>query len=123
VDGGREGTRALSIPPGGVTLTGIPFETVRSSSGLRFWVKPLEEIPVLELVSWSPKLRCNFRTRAKNLRRGEWTRVELRLADAHKEYDGSGPSMEGEIPGNVRLYFESPSSNARVLIDDFEVFE
>lgn len=123
VSGGREGTRALSIPPDGATLADIPFATVRSSSLLRFWVKPLGEIPVLELVSWSPRLRCNFRTRAKGLRRDEWTRVELRLADAHKEYDGSGPSMEGETPGNVRLYFESPSPGARVLIDDFELFE
>jgi hypothetical protein len=123
VDGGRGGTRALSIPPGGVSLVEIPFAPVRPSSVLRFWVKPLDEIPVLELVSWSPKLRCNFRTRAKDLRRGEWTRVELRLADAHTEYDGSGPSMEGTTPGNVRLYFESASAGARVLIDDFELFE
>jgi hypothetical protein len=122
-NGGRDGTRALSISPEGITLTDIPFTPVRPSTRLRFWAKPSLDIPCLELVAWSPKLRYNFRTRTGNLRAGEWARVELRLADAHKEYDGSGPSMEGVTPGNVKLYFDNTPADTRILIDDFEIFE
>ncbi len=123
VEGGLNGSRALSAPAEGAWIEGIPFPPVGPSTLARFWIKPPGNVGQIEVIAWSRKLKANIRTHAKGLRPGEWNRVEVLLIRMHQEWNGTGPTLEGEAPQNFRVHLADVPADARFLLDEFEIFE
>lgn len=123
VEGGRNGTKALEVPREGVRLE-RPFSgPVTERQRVRFWLKPFFKAEGVEMVFWSARRNLNHWYHIRGLREGEWNLVEIPVAEARGHYMRTGPSLEGEIPDNLVLYFDDTVTGARLLLDDFEILE
>ena len=113
---------ALSFSPKGVDAWNAWSVPVRESTSIRFRIKPLADLPQVSILIWSEKLKNNARYYVTGLKKGEWKTVEFRAVEARTGWAMDGPSLDGSVLNNIKVLFEGPS-DARVLIDDFEVRE
>jgi hypothetical protein len=120
-DGGWNGSRALAVPPSGVWVEQPLPGPVTPSHAVRFRLKPLFEAKGVQVIFWSPKVRGNYWYRPESLRPQEWNAVEFRVAKARLGYHRKGPSAEGDTLVNLKIYFDDPAPNGRLLLDDFEI--
>jgi hypothetical protein len=120
--GGEPVEGALSFPAKGVEAWNAWSLTVRESTSIRFRIKPLSDLDQVSLLIWSDKLKDNARYYVTGLKKGEWKTVEFRGVEARTGWAMDGPSLDGCVMNNIRMLFEGPS-DARVLLDDFEVRE
>jgi len=112
---------ALAAPPAGVEVWNAWSTIVKDSSVLRFRAKPTADVDQVQVLIWSDKLKDNVRA-FLNLRKGEWTTAEIRLVELCAGWSQEGPSLDGSVMNNFKLVF-SGGADARILVDDVEVFE
>lgn len=123
VEGGWNGSKALAVPAEGVLWEKLFTRPVSSTLTIRFLLNPLFDARQVEIVLWSPKRRQNYRYHLRNLRAREWNRVEFRVAEARIGWNLEGPSAEGDLPDNIKIYFDDKVAGGRLLLDDFEILE
>ncbi|MBI3855518.1 MAG: hypothetical protein HY293_07480 [Planctomycetes bacterium] len=123
VEGGVDGTKALSVSKDAAWVENFLNQPITSETTIRFKVKPLIDLPSFQVMMWSAKTRLNYWYHLKNLKKGEWTPVELRLSALRGGYKMDGPSVEGEQPVSLRFYFEETVPGSRALVDDLEILE
>jgi hypothetical protein len=121
VDGGVDGSKALSLPKAGAWISEVFPSPVSPTLTVRVKVKPLFGITTLEAVLRSAKHKENCWYHVRGLKRGEWNPVEFKVAEARVGYKMDGPSLEGDAVESLKFYFDDGGPDARVLIDDFEV--
>jgi hypothetical protein len=121
-EGGEAVDGALSVPPKGVGAWGAWSTTVGETTSIRFRLKPLVEVDQVSIMIWSDKLKDNARYYVTGLKKGEWKTVEFRGVEARAGWAMDGPSLSGCSLNNIRILFDG-ASDARVLLDDFEVRE
>ena len=120
--GGEAVDGALAVPPGGAAVFGSYSTPVGDSTVLRFRAKPASDLDQVQVLVWSDKLKDNARTFVHGLKKGEWTTVEIRAVELSVGWSQEGPSLDGCPLNNFKIFFNG-SKEARLLIDDFEVFE
>lgn len=123
VEGGADGSKALSVPKSAVWIENIFSALITPAVTVRFKVKPLSATQNVEVIFWSNKIQDNCWYHVRGLKADEWNVVEFKVADARGGWLMKGPGLEGDIPFNIRIYLDDPAGNTRVLIDDFEILE
>ena len=123
VPGGVDGTKALSIAKTGTYLETRFRQPAGPTWTIRFKAKPSAAMNGLEFIIWAGNGRGNFRYHLRGLPKNEWTTVEIKAAQLHKEWNGKGPMFEGEMADTVTFYYDDALPDGAVLIDNFEVTE
>lgn len=113
---------ALAVEPRGSGIFHIYSTTVRDSTMIRFRVKPTAEVSDAQVLVWSYTLKENARYSLHGLKQGQWTTVEIRPIEMRTRLSQDGPSLDGCMMDNFKLIFTG-GNDARLLLDDFEVFE
>ena len=113
---------ALAVPPSGVEIWRAYTTTVKDSTVLRFRAKSTADVDQVQILIWSDKLKDNARFSIQGLKKGQWTPVELRLVEMCAGWSQDGPSLDGSETNNFKLLFNG-EKDARILLDDVEVFE
>jgi len=113
---------ALAVEPRGADVFGAYSTSVQNSTTIRFRVKPTAEVSDAQVLVWSDKLMDNARSFLHGLKKGEWTAVEIRPIEMCAGWSQDGPSLDGCVMDNFKVFFTG-DKNARLLLDDFEVFE
>jgi hypothetical protein len=119
-----DGSQALSVPAGGVSIWKAFAFPVGPATRVRFRLKPVGHVPQVTVMAWSPRQKDNARYFIRGLKEGEWSAVDFRAAELRVNWDRSGASLEGDILDNLKLLIQGENvAGARVLLDDFEVIE
>jgi hypothetical protein len=120
VDGGVSGSKAYSIPPGGVNVWNAFSTPVSDSTTVRFKVKPTGDANELQVMLWSKKHKDNCRYTIAGLKKDEWRQVEFRAIEARQGWARNGPSLEGDVLDNLIHLFQGKAAD-RMLLDDVEI--
>lgn len=119
-----DGSQALSVPAGGVSIWKAFTFRVGPATRVRFRLKPAGRVPQVTVMVWSPRHGDNARYFIRNLKDGEWNAIDFRAAELRTMWDRSGASIEGDVLDNLKLLVQGErGSDARLLLDDFEVIE
>ncbi len=121
-DGGTDGSKALSFGPKGVDCWRAYSTPVSDSTTVRFKLKPLCDPSDVQVMIWSKKHEDNCRYRIGGLKRDQWRQIEFRAIEARVGWGMKGPSLEGDVLDNFKLFFEGGDAD-RILIDDFEILK
>lgn len=121
-DGGVEDSKAYSFGPKGASLWDTFATAVKDSTTIRFKLKPLCEPGEIQVMIWSKKQKDNCRYKIGGLRKGQWRTVEFRAIEARVGWGMKGPSLEGDVLDNFKIFFDG-GENDRILLDDFEILE
>lgn len=116
----REG--ALVGSPKGVDCWRTFSVPVQDSTTVRFKLKPLGQVGQVTVLIWSDKLKDNARYLIGGLPQAEWRPIEFRAIEARTGWAADGASLDGAVLNNIKILFEGPS-DARLLLDDFEIGE
>jgi hypothetical protein len=120
--GGANDSRALAVPPNGVSIWRTFSVPVKESTTVRFKLKPLCDARDVTVLIWSKKNADNCRYRITWLRKGQWSDIEFRAIEARVGWGMDGPSLEGDILDNFKIMFAGDASD-RVLMDDFQILK
>ena len=124
VSGGVDATSALAIPKAkGVLLQEKLPQRAGPTWTLRFKLKPAVEFKGLELIAWAGRDNSVFRHHLRGLQKDQWNQVEVKAAQLNLDWNGGGPTFEGEVPHMIRIYFDDNVPDGSVFLDDFEVLE
>ncbi len=121
-DGGANDSRALTVPPNGVSIWRTYSVPVKESTSVRFKLKPLCDAPDVTVLIWSKKNGDNCRYRITWLKKGQWSDIDFRAIEARVGWGMDGPSLEGDVLDNFKVLFEG-GENDRILLDDFQILE
>jgi hypothetical protein len=119
-DAGVNGTKALAIPPKGASIWRAYSVPVQDSTTLRFKLKPLADVNEAIVLIWSDGLKDNARYHIRGLRKDRWTDVDFRAIEARAGWGMDGPSLDGQVLNNFKIFYDGPE-DARLLLDDFEI--
>lgn len=122
VDGGVGGSKALAFTGSGATCWSGFSTQIGPTTLIRMKLKPVVGVPKLNVFISSKALSDNGRYFVTGLKTGEWNDVEFRGAEVRTRYDRSGPSLEGTLMSNIKIFFEGVPEG-RILLDDFEIRE
>jgi hypothetical protein len=120
--GGEVRDGALVCPPKGVDCWRTWSVPVQDSTTVRFKLKPLADMGQVTVMIWSDKLKDNARYHISGLKPGQWRDVEFRAIEARAGWAADGANLDGAVLNNIKVLFEG-ASDARLLLDDFEVRE
>jgi hypothetical protein len=120
VDGGTEGSKALSFGPKGCWIWNAYSTPVSESTAIRFKLKPLCDAKQATILIWSKKHKDNCRYYVGGLKKGEWRDVEFRAIECRVGWARRGPSLDSDVLDNFKLLFEGGEGD-RFLIDDFQI--
>lgn len=120
---GVGGGKALIVTPEAVEITGVLTKPVGPGTTLRFMVKVLTPGQDVHVLSWSNAANANFWYHVRGLKEGEWRQVEFRMSEQREGAKATGPSLEGHLPSNVRIFLDKGNPEPRAVIDDFEIRE
>jgi len=122
VPGGVDGTQALAIPKKGAYVeTKLP-EAIGPTWTIRFKAKALHDMNAMQLLVWSNRSGKNYWYHIR-LKKDQWTPFEVKASQLNNNWEGRGPTLEGELANNVRFYFDDAVPDGSVLIDDIEITE
>jgi len=120
VTGDVDGSRAFAFGPKGVSIWDAYSTPVEDSTTIRFRLKPLGDAGGAQVLIWSKKHKDNCRLHIGGLKKGQWREVEFRAIEARVGWGRKGPSLEGDVLDNFKLFYEGGPDD-RMLIDDFEI--
>jgi len=121
-DEGAGGSKAIAIPPKGVSTRGAFSTTVGPSTMVRLKLKPLCDVPEVQIMVWSVKRNDNYRVHVTGLKKGEWKEVEFKALEWRIGWARDGPGIEGDLLDNLMIHFNGPA-DGRMLLDDLEIRE
>ncbi len=121
VDGGMKGSKALSVSTKGATSYGSWSIPAKDSVTISFKLKPLADVSRVVILVWSESLKDNGRYHIEGLKKGEWKEVRFKATELKLGWARDGPVID--LINNMKIIPESPSADARVLIDEFEIRE
>ena len=122
VDGGVDGSKALSFGPKGFSVWNEFSTPVKESTTIRFKLKPLFQPKQVTVMVFSKKLKDNCRYYSGYFKKDTWRQVEFRAIECHAGWSRSDSSMEGSLLENLTLLFDGGPDD-RFLIDDIEICE
>ena len=122
VDGGVGGSKALAFTAAGATCWSGFSTQIGPTTLIRMKLKPLVGVGKLNVFVSSKALADNGRYFVTGLKTGEWNEVEFKGSEVRTRYDRSGPSLEGGLMNNIKIFFEGVPEG-RILLDDFEIRE
>ena len=123
LEGGVASADGLVVPSAGANTSWRAFSTVVGPrTRLRLRMKAEGGVREPWIIAWSEARKQNARTSLRRLLKGEWTDVDLAVADFRFGFAPSDPSFEGEIFDGFRIYFEGPA-DGRLLLERVEVVE
>ncbi|NQU24656.1 MAG: hypothetical protein HQ567_25520 [Candidatus Nealsonbacteria bacterium] len=122
VDGGVDGSKAYAFPPGGVSVWEAYSVPVKDSTTVRLKLKPLGNPRDVQVMIWSKRHKDNCRYRIGGLEKGKWREVEFRAIEARAGWGMNGPSLEGDVLDNLKIFYEGDPGD-RILLDDFEILK
>lgn len=122
VEGDASGSKALAMNKQ-VRVRDVFTSPITPSVTLHFKVKPLCDVTGMSILLWSNKINDNYWYHVRGLKTGEWTAVEVKLADARVGFMLKGASPEGDTPDWLVFHVKGLAETERVLIDDVEVTE
>jgi len=120
-DGAGE-SRAYAFGPKGASIWDTYSLPVKESTTIRFKLKPLQDVGEATVMIWSKKQSDNCRYRIGPLKKGAWRQIEFRAIEARVGWGMKGPSLEGDVLDNFKLFYEGQEGD-RVLLDDFEILQ
>ncbi len=125
VPGGVDGSTALTVPQAksGVFLEEKLPQRAGPTWTLRFKLKPLVEMQNVELIAWAGRDNAVFRYHVRGLKKGQWNPLEVKAAQLNLDWNGKGPTFEGEVAHLIRFYYDDAVPDGSLLLDDFEVTE
>lgn len=118
---GVGGTPAALLPASGIELGDLFDRPVGESTAVRFKLKPMADVAALHVVSWSNETKANYWFTVRNLRKDAWSGVEFRMKEMLQGPRRDGPSLQGQRPVNVRIFFEGAPDGSAAVLDDFEL--
>jgi hypothetical protein len=121
-DEGAGGSKAIAIPPKGISASGAFSTTVGPSTTVRLKLKPLCDVSEVQIMVWSVKRNDNYRVHVTGLKKGEWKDVEFKALEWRIGWARDGPSIEGDLLDNLMIHFKGPD-DGRMLLDDLEIRE
>ena len=98
----------------------LAFWPVTEATTIRFKLKPLGTPSPLTVMIWSKKQKDNCRYLVGSLEKGQKRSVEFRAMEARTGWGMKGPSLEGDVLDNFKIFFEGRAED-RILLDDFEI--
>jgi hypothetical protein len=120
-DGGINGSRALAVPPLGVSAWATWSIPVKDSVTISFKLKPLSDVSRVEVYSWMESRKDNTRYYIDGLKKGEWKEIRFKASELRCGVERNGPSLD--VLTGIKLCFETAPADARILMDDFEIRE
>ena len=120
--GGTDGSKAYAFGPKGASLWDTYSIPVKDSTTVRFNLKPRQDVGEVTTMIWSKKHNDTCRYRITGLKKGQWHEVEFRAIEARVGWAMNGPSLEGDVLDNIKLFYEG-SPDDRILLDDFEILQ
>jgi len=122
VVGGGGKSKAYAFGPQGASIWDTYSVPVEDSTTVRLKLKPLQDVDQVTVMIWSKKHKDNCRYRIGPLKKGQWRQLEFRAIEARVGWGMKGPSMEGDVLDNFKLFYEGHDAD-RVLLDDFEILQ
>jgi len=104
-DGAGE-SRAYAFGPKGASIWDTYSLPVKESTTIRFKLKPLQDVGEATVMIWSKKQSDNCRYRIGPLKKGAWRQIEFRAIEARVGWGMKGPSLEGDVLDNFKLFYE-----------------
>src|SRR6185503_10644424 len=118
VDGGVNGSKAMSVPGKGVDCFFAWSVPVKESVTVSFKLKPLGDLTRVDILVWSEALQDNGRFFIEGLKKGEWKEVRFKASELRIGSFREGQSID--LFTNIKIFLQGSPPETRVLLDDFE---
>jgi hypothetical protein len=120
-----EGAKVLAVPAAGAVIENPLASPVVPTTVLRFRLKPPPGLTHVCVLAWAGENGLNYWYHLRDLEPGVWAQAGFAMKDMKRGYARDGPSLEGRVPLNLRVYFEVAPGAAPgpLLIDDVEILD
>jgi hypothetical protein len=118
-DGGTRGTKAYVMPSKGISCWGAFSVPVKETTTISFKVKPLQDVPQIQVLVWSDKLNDNGRLVINGLKKGEWNEIKFKANQLRIGASGDGVPID--LVANIKVFQGNSAPDAKALFDDFEI--
>jgi hypothetical protein len=120
-DGGMRGTKAYVMPAKGISCWFAFSVPVKETTTISFKVKPIHDVPQLQILVWSDKLNDNGRIIIDGFKKGEWKEVKIKASQLRIGPSGDGAPID--LVANIKIFQGNSAPDAKMLFDDFEIRE
>lgn len=118
-DGGMRGTKAYVLPAKGISCWNAFSIPVKETTTISFKIKPIQDVPQVQVLVWSDKLNDNGRLIIDGLKKGEWKEVKFKATQLRIGPSGDGVSID--LIANIKIFQGNSAPDAKALFDDFEI--
>jgi hypothetical protein len=113
--------KAYVMPCKGISAWGAFAVPVKESTTISFRIKPIDEVPGIQILVWSDKLNDNGRISIDGLKKGEWNQIKIKATQLRIGASGDGQPVDAV--NNIKIFQSNSAPTAKALFDDFEIRE